>query len=46
VENAGGIFIDGAAVIDGLMVSARAWPDHPQWMREYIRILKSKYPPE
>ncbi|MFP3281217.1 MAG: DJ-1/PfpI family protein [Vulcanisaeta sp.] len=46
VENAGGIFIDGAAVVDGLMVSARAWPDHPQWMREFIRILKSKYPPE
>ncbi len=46
VENAGGIFIDGAAVIDGMMVSARAWPDHPQWMREFMRILKSKYPPE
>ncbi|MGC8597827.1 MAG: DJ-1/PfpI family protein [Thermocladium sp.] len=46
VENAGGVFIDGAAVVDGVMVSARAWPDHPQWMREFMRILKSKYPPE
>ncbi len=45
VERAGGIFVDGAAVVDGVMVSARAWPDSPQWMREFIRILKSKYPP-
>ena len=45
VENAGGIFIDGAAVVDNMMVSARAWPDHPYWMREFMKILKSKYPP-
>jgi len=26
------------------MVSARAWPDHPAWMREFIRILKQQAP--
>jgi protease I len=44
VAAAGGEFVDGAAVIDGQMVSARAWPDHPAWMREFIQILRSKAP--
>jgi protease I len=44
VAAAGGEFVDGAAVIDGQMVSARAWPDHPAWMREFLQILRSKAP--
>ena len=44
VAAAGAGFVDGAAVIDGQMVSARAWPDHPAWMREFIEILRSKSP--
>lgn len=44
VAAAGGEFVDGAAVIDGQMVSARAWPDHPAWMREFMAILRSKAP--
>jgi protease I len=44
VAAAGGEFVDGSAVIDGQMVSARAWPDHPAWMREFIQILRSKAP--
>ena len=43
VEMAGGIFVDGSAVVDGDMVSARAWPDHPQWMHEFIKMLREKY---
>ncbi len=43
VEMAGGIFVDGSAVVDGNMVSARAWPDHPQWMHEFIKMLREKY---
>src|ERR1700728_4231118 len=39
---AGAEFVDAGAVIDGQMVSARAWPDHPAWMREFIEILRSK----
>jgi len=23
------------------MVSARAWPDHPAWMREFVRVLRA-----
>ena len=44
VAAAGAEFVDGAAVIDGQMVSARAWPDHPVWMREFIGILRAKSP--
>jgi len=22
-------------------VSARAWPDHPAWMREFVRVLRA-----
>ncbi len=44
VAAAGAEFVDAPAVIDGQMVSARAWPDHPAWMREFIEILRSKAP--
>ena len=44
VKAAGAQFVDSEAVIDGFMVSARAWPDHPAWMREFVRILKQKAP--
>jgi len=44
VAAAGAEFVDSGAVIDGQMVSARAWPDHPTWMREFIEILRSKSP--
>ena len=39
VEMAGGIFENGAAVVDGNLVSGRAWPDHPEWMREFMKLL-------
>jgi protease I len=44
VKAAGAQFVDSDAVIDGMMVSARAWPDHPAWMREFIRLLRQKAP--
>jgi protease I len=44
VAAAGGTFVDSDAVIDGQMISARAWPDHPEWMREFIRLLREKAP--
>ena len=44
VAVAGGVFVDGGGVVVGQLVSARAWPDHPAWMREFIRILRSKAP--
>jgi protease I len=32
--------------VDGVMVSARAWPDHPEWMREFVRLLRERAPVE
>jgi protease I len=46
VTAAGAEYVDGAGVIDGVMVSARAWPDHPAWMREFVRILRERAPVE
>ena len=43
---AGAEYVDSAAVVDGVMVSARAWPDHPSWMREFITVLRKKGPIE
>jgi protease I len=44
VRAAGATFRDSEAVIDGVVVSGRAWPDHPAWMREFVRILRDKAP--
>ena len=44
VTAAGAKFVNSDAVVDGMMISARAWPDHPAWMREFIRVLKQKAP--
>ncbi|MBV8941792.1 MAG: DJ-1/PfpI family protein [Solirubrobacterales bacterium] len=44
IRAAGAEFVDGGGVVDGLMVSARAWPDHPSWMREFVRILRERAP--
>jgi protease I len=46
VQAAGGEFVDSEAVVDGQMVSARAWPDHSVWMREFVRLLREKAPVE
>ena len=46
VTAAGAEYVDGAGVVDGVMVSARAWPDHPAWMREFLRILRERAPVE
>lgn len=46
VEAVGAEFVDGAGVVDGVMVSARAWPDHPAWMREFVRLLRERAPVE
>ncbi|GAA3000429.1 DJ-1/PfpI family protein [Kitasatospora albolonga] len=46
VTGAGAVYEDAEAVVDGQLVSARAWPDHPGWMREFVRILRDKAPVE
>jgi protease I len=44
VKAAGADFVNSEVVVDGLMVSARAWPDNSAWMREFVRLLKQKAP--
>ena len=44
VEAAGAEFVNSEAVVDGAMVSARAYPDHPAWMREFMRMLRKHAP--
>lgn len=45
IRIAGGEFVDSAAVVDGQVVSARSWADHPSWMHEFMDILTTKAPP-
>ena len=40
VELAGGTFEDGAAVVDGNLVSERAWPDNGQWIGRFLEVLE------
>lgn len=46
IEAAGAEFVNSDAVVDGVMVSARAWPDHPGWMRAFLSVLRAKAPAE
>src|SRR5918995_4599617 len=46
VAAAGATFEDAAGVVDGRMVSARAWPDHPEWMAAFIGLLREAAPVE
>lgn len=38
VESAGGIWIDGVTS-DRNLVTAQAWPDHPEWLAEFFELL-------
>ncbi|MCC2280124.1 DJ-1/PfpI family protein [Streptomyces sp. ET3-23] len=44
VQQAGGTFTDAETVVDGNLVSARAWPDHPAWMRAFVELLRANAP--
>ncbi|GAA4586864.1 protease I [Actinoplanes octamycinicus] len=44
VRAGGGTWIDSAAHVDGVVVTGRAWPDHPSWMREFLTVLRAKAP--
>jgi len=44
IKAAGAEFVNAEAVVDGAIVSGRAWHDHPAWMPEFVRVLKKKAP--
>jgi protease I len=45
VEMAGGTYADiaiDAAVTDGNLVSAPAWPAHPAWIAQFLALLGTR----
>ena len=44
VETAGATFVDAPDVVDGNLVTGRAWPDHPQWFRAFMAQLRTAAP--
>ncbi|WP_169983295.1 MULTISPECIES: DJ-1/PfpI family protein [unclassified Microbispora] len=44
VESGGGTWVDSEAHVDQNLVTGRAWPDHPAWMREFMKILRAAAP--
>ncbi|MGA2617687.1 MAG: DJ-1/PfpI family protein, partial [Thermoguttaceae bacterium] len=33
------------AVVDGTLVTAAAWPGHPEWIRKFLEVLGTKIEP-
>jgi protease I len=45
VTRAGGTFVDVAmtgAVTDGVLVSGPAWPAHPAWLAQFLKVLGAR----
>ena len=45
VELAGGTFVSvpaTEAVVDGTLVTSPAWPGHPRWIAEFLKVLGTK----
>jgi protease I len=48
VKNAGGEFVDipvDKAHVDGNLVTAPAWPAHPDWLAKFLQVLETKIEP-
>lgn len=39
IERLGGRFVDQAAVVDKKMVTSRGWPDLPEFMQAFLKVL-------
>ncbi len=42
VRAAGGEFVNRDVVVDGNLISVRGWPDNGPWMREFVKLLKTR----
>ena len=45
VTLAGGIYVEvpvDSAVVDGNLVTAPAWPAHPKWLAEFLKVLGAR----
>lgn len=40
LKRAGAEYVDQEVVVDGNLVTSRAWPDLPAFMREFLKLLK------
>lgn len=48
IENAGGEWIDielEKAHVEGNLVTAPAWPAHPEWLAKFLELLGTKIEP-
>ncbi len=48
VKTAGGKFVDipvDKAYVDGNLVTAPAWPAHPEWLTKFLKVLGTKIEP-
>ena len=48
VKRAGGKWVDtpvDQAHVDGNLVTAPAWPAHPQWLAKFLQVLGTKIEP-
>ena len=48
VKSAGGKYMDIAvdkAHVDGNLVTAPAWPAHPEWLAKFLKVLGTKIEP-
>jgi protease I len=42
VRAQGAQFVDRDVVVDGSLITVRGWPDNGPWMREFVRLMKSR----
>lgn len=45
IKLSGGEFVDigiDEALVDGNLVTAKAWPAHPEWLRKFLDVLKKQ----
>lgn len=42
VRGAGGEFVNRDVVVDGNLVTVRGWPDNGPWMREFVKLMKTR----
>jgi protease I len=48
VNSAGGTWVDvgyDKAYVDGNLVTAAAWPAHPEWLAQFLKVLGTKIEP-
>jgi protease I len=48
VTSAGGKYVDipvDQANVDGNLVTAPAWPAHPEWLAKFLKVLGTKIEP-